>query len=88
MAPAQERRKSARLNKTTQDQETAGQKSPIPHDSGTESDEEELQSIAARGYGRCEGRVWSPNLLFCSFVSTVALRLRDTKTYRISMESV
>lgn len=42
---SEQRRKSARLNKNPMDVDSS---EPLPHDSGTESDEEELQTITSR----------------------------------------
>ncbi|CAI2355192.1 unnamed protein product [Caenorhabditis sp. 36 PRJEB53466] len=48
--PAQERRKSARLNKQDPKEASSDEMLETIHDSGTESDEEELQNINGRAY--------------------------------------
>ncbi|EFO95073.1 hypothetical protein CRE_09016 [Caenorhabditis remanei] len=52
-ARSQERRKSARLHKVY-DPNSENDGSIVPHDSGTESDEEELQTITSRFYDPLE----------------------------------
>ena len=71
-ARSQERRKSARLHKVY-DPNSENDGSIVPHDSGTESDEEELQTITSRFYGE--------HLLSCQKAEDVRILNRFLKFF-------